>query len=136
MAIRVHAEAVGHRRLKNHLSEVLRETVEKGEAVPISNRGEVDGYLMPPAVVEELAQAERLRETLPLLMAAVASGAAIPSQTLRNLGIEIPFDWRALNRFSAGVPIAFTQGEDGEPWIALPDAQPQKALEDEADFEL
>ena len=136
MAIRVHAEAVGHRRLKNHLSEVLRETVEKGEAVPISNRGEVDGYLMPPAVVEELAQAERLRETLPLLMAAVASGAAIPSQTLRNLGIEIPFDWRALNRFSARAPIAFTQGEDGEPWIALPDAQPQKALEDEADFEL
>lgn len=136
MAIRVHSEAVGHRRLKNHLSEVLRETVEKGEAVPISNRGEVDGYLMPPTVVEELEQAERLRETLPLLMAAVAAGAAIPSQTLRNLGIEIPFDWRALNRFSARTPISFTQGEDGEPWIALPDARPEKLLEDEADFEL
>jgi prevent-host-death family protein len=136
MAIRVHTEAVGHRRLKNHLSEVLRETVEKGEAVPISNRGEVDGYLMPPAVVEELEQGKRLRETLPLLMAAVAAGAAIPSQTLRNLNIEIPFDWRALNRFSARTPVTFTQGEDGEPWIALPDSRPEPVLEDEADFEL
>ncbi len=136
MAIRVHTEAVGHRRLKNHLSEVLRETVEKGEAVPISNRGEVDGYLMPPAVVEELEQGKRLRETLPLLMAAVAAGAAIPSQTLRNLNIEIPFDWRALNRFSARTPVTFTQGEDGEPWIALSDSRPEPVLEDEADFEL
>ncbi|HEX3608451.1 MAG TPA: type II toxin-antitoxin system prevent-host-death family antitoxin [Solirubrobacterales bacterium] len=136
MAIRVRTETVGHRRLKNHLSEVLRETLDRGEAVPISNRGTVDGYLMPPGVVEELDRAERLRETLPLLMAAVASGAAIPSQTLRDIGVEIPLDWKALNRFTARTPVAFTQGEGGEPWIALPDAQPEPMLEDEADFEL
>jgi prevent-host-death family protein len=136
MAIRVQAETVGHRRLKNHLSEVLRETVERGEAVPISNRGRVDGYLMPPGVVEELERAEKLRETLPLLMAAVAAGAAIPSQTLLDLGIEIPFDWKTLNRFAARAPVTFTQGESGEPWIALSDAQPERILEDEADFEL
>jgi len=136
MAIRVQTETVGHRRLKNHLSEVLRETVQQGEAVPISNRGEVDGYLMPPGVIEELARAERLRETLPLLMAAAAAGAAIPSQTLRDLGIEIHFDWRELNRFTARTPVTFTQGEDGEAWIALPDAQPEALLEDEADFDL
>ena len=122
--------------MKNHLSEVLRETVQLGEAVPISNRGKVDGYLMPPSVVEELERAEKLKETLPLLMAAAASGAAIPSQTLSDLGIEIPFDWRALNRFTARTPIVFTQGENGEPWVGLPDAQPQPMLEDEADFEL
>ncbi len=136
MAIRVQTETVGHRRLKNHLSEVLRETVQQGEAVPISNRGEVDGYLMPPGVIEELARAERLRETLPLLMAAAAAGAAIPSQTLRDLGIEIAFDWRELNRFTARTPVSFTQGEDGEAWIALPDGQPEALLEDEADFDL
>ena len=124
MAIRVQTETVGHRRLKNHLSEVLRETVQRGEAVPISNRGEVDGYLMPPGVIEELARAERLRETLPLLMAAAAAGAAIPFQTLRDLGIEIHFDWRELNRFTARTPVTFTHGEDGGAWIALPDAQP------------
>lgn len=136
MAIRVRPESIGHRHLKNHLPEVLRETVHQGEAVPISNRGEVDCYLMPPSVVEELDRAERLRETLPLLMAAAAAGAAIPSQTLGELGIEIPLDWRALNRFTAKTPVTFTQGEDGEPWIALPDAQPEAVLEDEADFEL
>jgi prevent-host-death family protein len=136
MAIRVQAETVGHRKLKNHLSEVLRETVQQGEAVPISNRGRVDGYLMPPGVIEELERAEKLRETLPLLMAAAASGAAIPSQTLLDLGIEIPFDWKALNRFTARTPVTFTQGEDGEPWIALPGAQPEPVLEDNADFEL
>jgi prevent-host-death family protein len=136
MAIRVQTETVGHRRLKNHLSEVLRETVQQGEAVPISNRGEVDGYLMPPGVIEELAKAERLRETLPLLMAAAAAGASIPSQTLRNLGIEIHFDWRALNRFTAQMPVTFTEGEDGEAWITLPDAQPETVIEDQADFEL
>jgi len=136
MVIRVQTETVGHRRLKNQLSEVLRKTVQRGEAVPISNRGRVDGYLMPPDVIDELDRAERLRETLPLLMAAAASGAAIPSQTLRDLGIEIPFDWRALNRFTARTPVTFTQGEDGEPWVALPNAQPEAVLEDEADFEL
>jgi hypothetical protein len=122
--------------LKNHLSAVLRETVQRGEAVPISNRGEIDGYLMPPDVIEELARAERLRETLPLLMAAAAAGAAIPSQTLRDLGIEIHFDWRALNRFTARTPGHLHPGEDGEAWIALSDAEPEAVLEDEADFEL
>jgi prevent-host-death family protein len=135
MAIRIQTETVGHRKLKNHLSEVLRETVQRGEAVPISNRGRVDGYLMPPGVIEELDHAEKLRETLPLLMAAAASGAAIPSQTLRDLGIEVPFDWKSLNRFTARTPVTFTQGENGEPWVALA-GEPEAVLEDDADFEL
>ena len=136
MAIRIAGETVGHRRLKNHLSEVLRETVHQGVGVPISNHGQVDGYLMPPEALEQLEHAERLREALPLLMAASAAGAAVPSQTLRDLGIEIPFDWRALNRFTSRAPVTFTQGADGEPWIALPDAEPGSAIEDEADFDL
>jgi prevent-host-death family protein len=135
MAIRVQTETVGRRRLKNHLSEVMRETVKRGEGVPISNRGRIDGYLMPPGVIEELERAEQLRETLPLLMAAAASGAAIPSQTLRDLGIAIPFDWKALSRFTARTPVTFTQGENGEPWIALA-GRPEPMLEDDVDFEL
>jgi len=130
------AKPVGHRQVKNQLPQVLRETVHRGMAVPITNRGEVDAYLVPPETVEELERARRLRETLPLLMAAAASGAALPSQTLRSLGIEIPFDWQALNRFTARVPVTFTAGEDGEPWVAMPDAQPQPVVEDETDFEL
>ena len=128
-------ESVGHRRLKNHLSEVLRETVHKGRAVPISNHGKIDGYLVPPAAVEEMQWAERMRDTLPLLMAAVQAGAAIPSTTLDELGIEIPFDWRKLNRFGANYPVTLTHGEDGEPltWI---DDEIEIELIEEDDTEL
>ncbi|MQA74335.1 MAG: hypothetical protein GEU88_08370 [Solirubrobacterales bacterium] len=130
------AHAVGHRRVKNELPAVLRETVERGLAVPITNRGEVDAYLVPPEAREALERAERLREAIPLLMAAAAAGAAVPSQTLRELGIEIPFDWRALNRFTAGTAVTFTEGEAGEPWAVAPTALPEPVLEDESELGL
>ena len=135
MAIRF-GEPVGHRRVKNQLPAVLRETVARGLAAPITNRGEVDAYLVPPEARAELERAERLREAIPLLMAAAAAGAALPSQTLRELGIEIPFDWRALNRFTARSEVAFTEGEDGEPWVVAPAAEPEIVVEDEAELDL
>jgi hypothetical protein len=125
---------VGHRRVKNELPAVIRDTVGRGLIAPITNRGEVDAYLVPPEAREELERAERLREAIPLLMAAAAAGAAIPSQTLRELGIEIPFEWRALNRFTARTAVAFTEGEDGEPWVAAPEAVPETVLEDETEL--
>jgi len=129
-------EPVGHRKIKNELPAVLRETVARGVGAPITNRGRVDAYLVPPQARDELERAERLRETIPLLMAAAAAGAALPSQTLRDLGIEIPFDWRALNRFTARTEVRFTEGEDGEPWIAAPPARPERVIEDETELEL
>jgi hypothetical protein len=134
MAIRF-GEPVGHRRVKNQLPAVLRETVARGLAAPITNRGEVDAYLVPPEARAELERAERLREAIPLLMAAAAAGAALPSQTLRDLGIEIPFDWRALNRFTAQSEVAFTEGEHGEPWVLAPAAEPEIVVEDEAELD-
>lgn len=134
--VRFATQPVGHRKMKNELPAVLRETVKKGLAAPITNRGEIDAYLVPPEARVELEQAERLREAVPLLMAAVASGAALPSQTLRDLGIEIPFDWRALNRFTARTPVTFTQGAEGEPWVVAPSAQPQVVAEDETELDL
>jgi prevent-host-death family protein len=130
------SEPVGHRRVKNELPAVLRETVERGLVVPITNRGEVDAYLVPPEAREELERAERLRAAIPLLMAAAAAGAAVPSQTLRELGIEIPFDWRALNRFTARASVTFTEGEDGEPWVVAPAALPEPVLEDDTELDL
>lgn len=134
--VRFATQPVGHRKVKNELPAVLRETVEQGLAAPIANRGRIDAYLVPPEAREELERAERLREAVPLLMAAVASGAALPSQTLRDLGIEIPFDWRVLNRFTARTPVTLTQGEEGEPWIVAPPAQPQIVAEDETELDL
>lgn len=135
MTIRFSAP-VGHRRVKNELPAVLRETVERGLAAPITNRGEVDAYLVPPEAREQLERAERLREAIPLLMAAAAAGAALPSQTLRELGIEIPFDWRELNRFTARASVSFSAGEDGEPWLVAPAALPEPVLEDETELGL
>ena len=135
MPIPIDPESIGHRRLKNHLSEVLRETVHKGRGVPISNHGKIDAYLLPPAVIEEVRWAERMRDTLPLLMAAVQAGAAIPSTTLDELGVEIPFDWRKLHRFAASYPVTLTHGEDGEPltWI---DGEIETELIEEDDTEI
>lgn len=129
-------EPVGHRRVKNELPAVLRETVARGAAAPITNRGKVDAYLVPPQARAELERAERLREAIPLLMAAAAAGAALPSQTLRDLGIEIPFEWRALNRFTAHAEVRFTEGQDGEPWVVAPAAEPEVVVEDEAELDL
>jgi antitoxin (DNA-binding transcriptional repressor) of toxin-antitoxin stability system len=135
MAIRF-GEPVGRRKVKNQLSAVLRETVERGVAAPISNRGEVDAYLVPPEARDELERAERLREAIPLLMSAAAAGAAVPSQTLRDIGIEIPFEWRALNRFTARGDVTFTEAEDGEPWVVAPAAEPEIVVEDETELDL
>jgi len=135
MTIRFSAP-VGHRRVKNELPAVLRETVDRGLVAPITNRGEVDAYLVPPEAREQLERAERLREAIPLLMAAAAAGAAVPSRTLHELGIQIPFDWRALNRFTARAEISFTEGEDGEPWVVAPAALPEPLLEDETELGL
>lgn len=129
-------QPVGHRRVKNEFPAVLRETVGRGLAVPITNRGEVDAYLVPPEAREALEHAERLRDAIPLLMAAAAAGAAVPSQTLRDLGIEIPFDWRALNRFTARTAVTFTEGEDGEPWAVAPAALPEPVAEDDTELRL
>jgi prevent-host-death family protein len=128
-------QSVGHRRLKNHLSEVLRETVHKGRAVPISNHGKIDGYLVPPAAIEELQWAERMRDTLPLLMAAVQAGAAIPSTTLDELGVDIPFDWRKLHKFLVEYPVEITHDEEGNPirWI---DGKIETELIEEDDTEI
>ncbi|MGH2988164.1 MAG: hypothetical protein ACRDLO_15975, partial [Solirubrobacterales bacterium] len=76
------------------------------------------------------------REAIPLLMAAAAAGAAVPSRTLRELGIEIPFDWRALNRFTAATAVTFTEGEGGELWAVAPTAMPEAVIEDETELAL
>jgi hypothetical protein len=78
---------------------------------------------------------EALRAILPLLLAAVRSGAAIPSQTLTQLGID-PGDesWQALNRFQASFPVHFDGAENGG-LIARGALTPQPFV-GEADLEL
>ena len=71
----------------------------------------------PSPAFDRNRAALRIQAALPpgslrnLLIAAVLAGAAIPSQTLERLGISIPFDWRALNRFQAAYPVSISQVE-------------------------
>lgn len=76
-------------------------------------------FVVDPAAFAELAEAserlDELRELLPLLLAALGSGAAVPSTTLRRLGVELPDDsWQTLNALQSRLPIRFGVGEDGE----------------------
>ena len=71
---------------------------------------------------------------MPLLIAAVSAGAAIPSETLDSLGIKFDFDWRRLNAFQAAFPTRITHGEGGEPLPKMPAIRHIPVLE--ADDEL
>jgi hypothetical protein len=58
-------------------------------------------------------QIARLRPALPILKDAIYSGAAIPSDTLDAAGVEIPFDWRAINAFQAKTRIVMDEDDEG-----------------------
>jgi len=132
--------SVNHRTLKDQQGRVFREEVARGRTVAITNNNEVDGYLVPPRTYEEARQAlddlQLMKAALPLLVAAARVGVAIPSDTLETLGVELPFDWRALNEFQARFPIALTHDEQGAPLPAPEVGLEQQHYEEEPDEEL
>ena len=92
---------IGHRELRDNLARTLEETVKQGRIGRVTCRNVPDGYLVSPERYAEMRDAEtnvqRLHDTVPLLLAAVGAGTAIPSTTLSSLGIELPYDWRMIN---------------------------------------
>ena len=108
--------------MKNEQGRVFREIDERG-VVAVRNRDHIDGFLLSPAVFDELRagaeDASRLRAALPLLLAAARSGVAIPSDTFDTLGIPVREDWKALNELMASLPLTIAEGEDGEQLPAL-----------------
>ncbi len=113
-------EHVGVRDLKNRLSAVLDGSVRQGRAVLVTNHNRPDAVLLSPAAYEELVaereRREQLGSTVAMLLAAVAAGVSIPSETLEELGLApAEFDWRALNAFQARYPVDITHDEEGRP---------------------
>lgn len=137
LELRPHGDAVTHRELKDQQAEVFRSLAERG-AVPVSNRGVVDGVLMSPERFAELArdarEAQALRTSTPWMLAAVASGAAVPVDVMQGLGVEVPFDWKRLDDFLQAFPLVPTHDEEGRPLAAMPDAVPQIAVEDDSEW--
>ncbi len=117
---RAELDQVGIRDLKNQLSGVLDRTVRQGRTVVVTNHNRPDAVIVPPAeydaLLGERERREQLSETVAMLLAAVAAGVRIPSETLELLDLGASeLDWRALNAFQARYPIAIAQGEEGLP---------------------
>ncbi|HET8751953.1 MAG TPA: hypothetical protein VFM43_05455 [Gaiellaceae bacterium] len=133
-------ERVGHRGLRDGLNAFLGRSIHKGRIAVLTNRNEDECFLVPPERFEEMAEAEAslglLKTTLPLLLTAARAGAAIPSETLDQLGIEIPFDWKALNLFQAHYPVTITHGQEGDALPVLATATPMMISEAEDDEEV
>lgn len=112
-------KTVGHVELRDHLPEVVGSVCE-GQVVAVTKHNRVEAYLVPPSELSRLAEAEderdRIRSALPILVAALRSGVAFPSEALRSLiGSELAVDWRRMNAFQAAFPIETTHDEQGQP---------------------
>ena len=112
---------ITHRTLKNEQGRVFRE-IDACGVLAVRNRDRIDGILMSPSAFADLTaragEAVRMRAALPLLLAAAASGIAIPSETFETLQIPGRYDWEALSDLMARFPVQITHGEDG---ALLPD---------------
>jgi PHD/YefM family antitoxin component YafN of YafNO toxin-antitoxin module len=110
---------IGHRELRNHLARTLAETVKRDRIGLITYHNRPDGYLVSPNRYDAFRAAEehaqRIAETVPLLLAAASARVAIPSESLAALGITLSFDWSLINELQARVPLTFTSDEEGTP---------------------
>lgn len=114
--------AVGTAEFRDDVSDLkLRELLAQHPVVGVGRYKE-----QPAAVVlapdryaelqEASAQWAQVRELMPLFMAAVRAGAAIPSSTLEGLGFEPTDDsWQALNQLQYHMPVRLDSDEEGHP---------------------
>lgn len=110
-------ESVGHAELRIKLREVVGR-LHEDRPVAVTNRNRVEAYLVSPTEFSRLAVAEeqldRLRSSLPILVAALRSQVAYPAEALRSLiGSDLSIDWRQMNTFQAAMPTETTHDEDG-----------------------
>lgn len=127
-AIGVDAHSVGHTELRARLRDVLGRLREADRPVAVTNHNRVEAILVAPADFGRMSHAEeeleRLRSTMPILIAALKTGVAYPADSLRGLlGTELSLDWRRMNAFQAAFPAQIAGDEDG---TALPAATSAK----------
>jgi PHD/YefM family antitoxin component YafN of YafNO toxin-antitoxin module len=131
-------EEVGHRQLREQLAPLLRQLGETGRPTAVTNRNKVEAILVPAPMFEDLERAridlDQLRNVVPLLLAAATAGAAIPSETLDQLGLTEKFDWRLLNAFQSAFPVRITHDDMGRPIPRLPRGRPVPVSESEDDL--
>jgi hypothetical protein len=101
-------------------SQGLRQLLAEEGVVEVGAYHQADAFLVEPGVFADLSEKEErlesLMTTIPLLMAAVSTRTAIPSEMLKRFGMSPGDDsWQALNALQAAFPVRFTGNEDGGP---------------------
>lgn len=97
----------------------LRKLLELHPIVGVARyRDETEAVVLSPKVFESLIQDQEhlaeIKRTLPMLVAALQQGVAIPSDFLERVGITAGDDsWQALNAFQSHTPIYLSESEDG-----------------------
>jgi len=109
---------VGHRELREKLGPTLEKISASHAAVEVVNRGRAEAVVVAHDVFADLVASRReldeVRSSVALLLSAVSSGAAVPSDTLTRLGITIPLDFDSLQSFQASYPALVTHDEHGQ----------------------
>lgn len=99
----------------------LRDLLSEHPIVSVGRyKEEASAVVLAPGRYAELREAEgrwaQVRTVLPLLMAAVRAGVAIPSSTLDEYGIELDDkSWQALNQLQRIMPFRIDADEEGHP---------------------
>lgn len=111
---------VGHRELRLALGPLLSRVHEQSGAMEVLNGGRHEVVVVAHDVFGDLVEAARgadkLRESMSLLLAAASAGVHIPSETMDRLGLtQTDVDIDATKRFRSRYPLSATHGEDGEP---------------------
>ena len=93
LATREPMERVGHRELREKLGPMLERISASHGAVEVVNRGRSEAVVVSHDVYNGLLASRRelddIRSTVALLLAAISSGAAVPSEILDRLDIFI-----------------------------------------------
>lgn len=81
-------------------------------------RDETEAFVVAPTVFASLLQDQEdlaeIKRTLPMMVAAIQQGIAIPSDFLERVGISAGDDsWQALNAFQSRTPIHLSESDDG-----------------------
>ena len=107
---------VGRREVRARLGPIFSQ-VHDGATVEVINQGRRDIMLVAPAEFDQMraarSDADNLRESITMLVAAASQGVRLPSETLERLGVGDSSDPDKLKWFRTHYPVRFTHDEDG-----------------------
>lgn len=128
---------MGRREVRAKLGRTFSQ-VHDGGAVEVINHGQRDVMLVAPAEFDKMLSAQydadSLRASVAMLVAAASQGVVLPSETMDRLGVSS--DPEKLKWFRTNYPVRFTHDEDGNALRPVPHLTTTAFDEDEDEIEL